>query len=297
MWKDAQGNILGCGVVLFISAVLLFLNDQIGDFLASSQSLLFLSLIGLPLVLQIATGKVDLASVGRCCIPAGIFVSCLNTIILMGNLASYATIISSIQNAFSPIVLGIIYSYAFSFFRKPNLSHTPHSQNIFWISLIASIIFLGIFLHIFYISGSGAQWGSLFNPISLLIVLSTIIATFIHPDLRGKPSSQKLVSASLFACVISVAFSIVLYAVFISEALGGSLEIGRMGYLMGMIIFPIFYAAISAYVASVSTGLRHMSNAEARRHDWYLVETWLFFALIALPPLSVLEMAQITSSQ
>ena len=189
MWKEAQDKILGCGVVLCVSTVLLFLNNQIGDFLASSRSLLFLSLIGLPLVLQIATGKVDLASVGRCCIPAGIFVSCLNTIILMGNLASYATIISSIQNAFSPIVLGVIYSYAFSFFRKPNLSHTPHSKNIFWLSLVASIIFLGIFLQIFYISGSGAQWGSLFNPISLLIVLSTIIATFIHPDLRGKPSS------------------------------------------------------------------------------------------------------------
>ena len=297
MWKEAQGNILGCGVVLFVSAVLLFLNDQIGNFLASSQSLLFLSLIGLPLVLQIATGRVDLASVGRCCIPAGIFVSCLNTIILLGNLASYATIISSIKNAFSPIVLGVIYSYAFSFFRKPNLSHTPHSQNIFWLSLIVSIIFLGISLQLLYIAGSDAQWGSLFNPISLIIVLSTIIATFIHPDLRGKPSSQKLVSASLFACVISVAFSIVLYAVFISEALGGSLEITRMGYLMGMIIFPVFYSAASAYVASVSTGLRHMSNAEARRHDWYLVETWLFFALIALPPLSVLEMAQIISSQ
>ena len=296
MWKEAQGNILGCGVVLFVSAVLLFLNDQIGDFLASSQSLLFLSLIGLPLVLQIATGKVDLASVGRCCIPAGIFVSCLNTIILMGNIASYATIISSIKNAFSPVVLGVIYSYAFSFFRKPNLSHTPHSQIIVWLSLIAPIIFLGISLQLFYISGSGAQWGSLFNPISLLIVLSTIIATFIHPDLKTSSGSQKLVSASLFACVISVAFSIVLYAVFISEVLGGSLEITRMGYLMGMIIFPVFYSAVSSYVASVSTGLRHMSNAEARRHDWYLVETWLFFALIALPPLSVLEMAQITSS-
>ena len=93
----------------------------------------------------------------------------------------------------------------------------------------------------FYISGLAAQWGSLLNRISLLIVLSTITATFIHPDLMGKPGSQKLVSASLFACVISVAFGIVLYAVFISEALGGSLEIGRMRYLMGMIIFPIFF--------------------------------------------------------
>ena len=97
MWKEAQEKILGCGVVLCVSTVLLFLNNQIGDFLASSRSLLFLPLIGLPLVLQIATGKVDSASVGRCCIPAGIFVSCLNTIILMGNLASFTTIISSIK--------------------------------------------------------------------------------------------------------------------------------------------------------------------------------------------------------
>ena len=73
MWKEAQDKILGCGVVLCVSTVLLFLNNQIGDFLASSRSLLLLYLIGLPLVLQIATGKVDLASVGRCCIPAGIF--------------------------------------------------------------------------------------------------------------------------------------------------------------------------------------------------------------------------------
>ena len=96
-------------------------------------------------------------------------------------------------------------------------------------------------------------------------------------------SAEKLYKSSLGMILVSTIFGVSTYVYATAS------DINSLGQTTATAVLGILYGAIIALTAIVAGGTLRESDQEAMFFEWHMIESYAFYVLIVMPPLSFIE--------
>ena len=289
-----------CLIIIFFAAIssqYIFIENIPGfyGFFELNVFVPFLILILSPLILVRKYRINTIHLIKSNCLPAGLLISCVNSIVLLSDMASHIKFYTDIQYVFAPILLSLIGYFFFSFFES------MHSAPVFS-KLDLTILFSlkVILVHIYFYYAAYTLNNSLFDmfysPIPGIIIFCIIFTTINHPSFNSKNTFEKIYIGSVFSCIFAAASGVFVY----SSMIAFSIQTANVDVLGEMISIPLLSFVYGFGCAYCSSGLEfkksnsmHLDN----KSSVYLLESWVFFILLSIPPMTLIELVDYISDK
>ena len=122
-----------------------------------------------------------------------------------------------------------------------------------------------------------------FNVPAVYICILIMGLCFIHPKLVFLNSLEKIYKASLGIILVSTIFGVSTYVY------ATATDVSSVGLTIASAVLGILYGALLALFAIVAGGNYRESDQESMFFEWHMIESYVFYTLIVMPPLSIIE--------
>ena len=272
--------------VLLAAVLLAMLDYRNGRVLLDPASAYpFLIMLIVPASLSIRLGFQSIFFIRKTCVPIGILVCTLNTVILLSNMSEIRNFLYETRLTYAPLALGILLSLLLSIVepeRKP--PGKSDGSTFFLLALLTGIAvaFATFFLvQIKQIQDLGIEQYASYE--AMLGSLSIYSLCLIHPKMASFSPIEKLYKSSLAIILVSAIFGVSSYVY--AVAVG----VASMGGAVANAILGMSYGSIMAIFSTVAGGNLRETDQESMLFDWHIIEAYAFYALIVMPPLSIIE--------
>ena len=123
-----------------------------------------------------------------------------------------------------------------------------------------------------------------FYDLRAIILVPIIIAIcFVHPKMILLNSAEKLYKSSLGVVLVSTILGVSTYVYATAS------DINSLGATTATAVLGILYGAVVSLIAIISGGALRESDQEAMFFEWHMIESYAFYLLIVMPPISLIE--------
>lgn len=271
--------------VALLSVVII--DNQFGRLLLDPASIYpFMIMMTVPISLGLKNQWNVISVTKRTCIPIGIIVCVMNQVFFLANIDTYEQTIFSARLMYSPLALGIILSFLLPIIESTKgLDRQPDRRNVYiaFISILLSLILSAKFLFEITPNIQGMSLNAFFSVEATYIVILIIGLCFIHPKLVFLSPIERIYKASLGIILVSTVFGVSTYVY------ATATDMSLLGDAVATSVLGIFYGALLALFAIVAGGNYRESDQESMFFEWHMIESYAFYTLIVMPPLSILE--------
>ena len=227
------------------------------------------------------------------CLPAGLLISCVNCTVLLNDMDGYIEFYTDIQYVFAPILLSLIGYFFFSFFESMHRAPVFSKLDL-TILLSLKVILVHIYLYYAAYTLNDAGLEIFYSTIPGIIIFCIIFTTINHPSFNSKNTFEKIYIGSAFSCIFAAASGVFVY----SSMIAFSIQTFNPDVLGEMMSIPVLSFLGGFGCAYCSSGLEfkksnsmHLDN----KSSVYLLESWVFFILLSIPPMTIIEFADYIS--
>ncbi|MDA9004216.1 hypothetical protein N9J28_00230 [bacterium] len=275
-------------LVFFIALVAIFITDRsFGTILLDRGSIIpFLMMMLLPVSLGLRNRWNVIWIIRRACLPIGIAVCTMNIVIFLNNVDTYEATVFKTRLMYAPLALGILVSFLLTIIEPTKISGNEiKSRGIILTFLCVCIacFFSSSYLIANTPNNAGLSVYSFYDPRAIILVPIIISICFVHPKMILLNSAEKLYKSSLGMILVSTIFGVSTYVYATAS------DINSLGQTTATAVLGILYGAIIALTAIVAGGTLRESDQEAMFFEWHMIESYAFYVLIVMPPLSFIE--------
>ena len=271
--------------VALLSVVII--DNQFGRLLLDPASIYpFMIMMTVPISLGLKNQWNVISVTKMTCIPIGIIVCVMNQVFFLANIDTYEQTIFSARLMYSPLALGIILSFLLPIIESTKgLDRQPDRRNVYiaFISILLSLILSAKFLFEITPNIQGMSLNAFFSVEATYIVILIIGLCFIHPKLVFLSPIERIYKASLGIILVSTVFGVSTYVY------ATATDMSLLGGTVATSVLGIFYGALLALFAIVAGGNYRESDQESMFFEWHMIESYAFYTLIVMPPLSIIE--------
>ena len=272
---------------VLLAAVLLAMVDyRYGRVLLAPASVYpFLIILIVPASLSKRLGYQSIFFVRKTCVPIGILVCTLNTVMLLNNMSGIGEFLYETRLTYAPLALGILLSLLLSIIEperkppsKPGGRHFPLLALLTVIAVTLAIFFL---IQIKEIPDLGIERYVSYE--AMLGSLAIYSLCLLHPKMASFRPIEKLYKSSLAIILVSAIFGVSGYVYAVATG------VENMAGAVGTAILGMSYGSIIAIFSIVAGGNMRETDQESMLFDWHIIEAYAFYVLVVMPPLSMIE--------
>ena len=289
--SSSTTRIIGVVLAAALLAVLDFNAERI--LLDPASIYPFLIILIAPASLGVRFGIQTIYFIRKACVPIGIFVCIVNSLILLSEMDDVAGLLYDTRLTYAPLALGVMLSFLLSIIETEQ-KHSSKLDGTLW-SFFALLTVLTVALAVFLLFQiRQAQFHvGLFLEDRVFIGSILIYSLYsIHPKMATFSPIQKLYKSSRTIILVSVIIGVAYYVY------GFAIDFGDKSPLPDQTTRALSFAIKGMYVGSfiaiisiTTGGSLGESDHDSMTFDWHIVEAYTFFLLIVMPPLSILEIA------
>ena len=244
----------------------------------------FLILALVPFSSMLKIGWQAISLVRRCCIPIGIIVCTLNAVATLNNMSSLQSFFDAQKLMYAPLAFGIFLSFLLKLVEPEGANEFKPS--FFEVCCLYLLLITTILVAIFSVTGDAVMLVSFFNTRVLMILVVIGLVCFVYPDFKDHTPIQKLYKTSLASVLVFSCYGVALH---IYGFVSGSQEL--ITSVMAQSILGIMYGSMLALFAISVGGQSSQSSEQKMFFDWHMIESYAFFILVVMPPVSILDTA------
>ena len=273
--------------VLLGAVLLAMLDYRYGRVLLDPASVYpFLIMLIVPVSLSIRLGFKSIFFIRKTCVPIGILVCTLNTVILLNNMSEIRDFLYETRLTYAPLALGILLSLLLSIIEperkppsKPDGKHFP---------LLALLTVIAVALATFFLNQIKGIPDLGIEPYisdeAILGSLAIYSLCLLHPKMASFRPIEKLYKSSLAIILVSAIFGVSGYVYAVAAG-----AVDGMAGAVGTATLGMSYGSIMAILSIVAGGNMRETDQESMLFDWHIIEAYAFYVLIVMPPLSMIE--------
>lgn len=270
-------------VLVIITIYWVWMNDrstQAGliDFNKVALPFFYLTLPNLFLVKQLGWSTLTLLS--RQLTTIGIVVSVLNLVSLLGNFSDPSQVQSVLKFTYAPLAFGILLSYIALIYSPSSIKKLDLSPRLALFLISASVVSLLASWQ----SIDGGTFTNILDIPSLQLTALVLANAYFYSGYRDLTLIERVNRSSIFIYIVAAVWGIAYYTFAI-----GSGEPTMIGPVVAVSLITILYGSLISFVSTAMGGKSNASAKEAAYMDWHLIESFVFFTLVAFPPDSVIS--------
>jgi hypothetical protein len=281
----AKSNYMSAFKIALVIASVFFvwLNERslktgLFDFDKVALPFFYLTLPNILLVKQLGWSTLMLLS--RQFTTIGIVVSVLNLVSLLGNMSDPSEVPSALKFTYAPLAFGILLSYI-TLINSPssikNLKLTPRLA-LFLVSASVVSLFAS------WQSIDGGTIGNILDFPALQITILVLANAYFYSGYRDLTLIERVNRSSIFIYIVAAVWGIAYYTFAI-----GAGNPKLIGPVVAVSLITILYGSLISFISTAMGGKSNASTKEAAYMDWHLIESFVFFTLVAFPPDSVIS--------
>ena len=274
--------------VFFIALVVIFITDRsFGTVLLDRGSIYpFLIIMLVPACLGLRNRWNVIWIIRRACLPIGLVVCTMNIITFLNNIQTYEATVFKTRLMYGPLALGILLSFLLTIIEPTKKS--GKEIKIGGISLTFLCVCIACFFSSSYLiantpNNAGLSVYSFYDLRAIILVPIIIAICFVHPKMILLNPAEKLYKSSLGVVLVSTILGVSTYVYATAS------DINSLGATTATAVLGILYGAIIALTALAAGGTLRESDQEAMFFEWHMIESYAFYVLIVMPPLSMIE--------
>lgn len=271
--------------IALLSVVII--DNRFGTLLLDPASIYpFMIMMAVPISLGLKNQWNIISVTKRACIPIGIIVCAMNQVFFLSNVGTYEQTVFSARLMYSPLALGILLSFLLPIIESTKgIDCQPDRRNVYvaFISILLAFILSAKFLFEITPDIQGMSFTAFFNVTAAYVVMLVMGLCFIHPKLVFLNFVEKIYKSSLGIILVSAIFGVSTYVY------ATATDMSLLGGTVASAVLGIFYGAILALFAIVAGGNYRESDQESMFFEWHMIESYAFYTLIVMPPLSIIE--------
>ena len=270
-------------VLVIITIYWVWMNDrstQAGliDFNKVALPFFYLTLPNLFLVKQLGWSTLTLLS--RQLTTIGIVVSVLNLVSLLGNFSDPSQVQSVLKFTYAPLAFGILLSYIALIYSPSSIKKLDLSPRLALFLISASVVSLLASWQ----SIDGGAFTNILDIPSLQLTALVLANAYFYSGYRDLTLIERVNRSSIFICIVAAVWGIAYYTFAI-----GAGNPRLIGPVVAVSLLTILYGSLSCFISTAMGGKSNASTKEAAYMDWHLIESFVFFTLVAFPPASVIS--------
>ena len=270
-------------VLVIITIYWVWMNDrstQAGliDFNKVALPFFYLTLPNLFLVKQLGWSTLTLLS--RQLTTIGIVVSVLNLVSLLGNFSDPSQVQSVLKFTYAPLAFGILLSYIALIYSPSSIKKLDLSPRLALFLISASVVSLLASWQ----SIDGQSFNAIFDIPSLQLTALVLANAYFYSGYRDLTLIERVNRSSIFIYIVAAVWGIAYYTFAVGA---GDQKI--VGPVVAVSLITILYGSMISFVSTAMGGKSNASAKEAAYMDWHLIESFVFFTLVAFPPDSVIS--------
>ena len=228
------------------------------------------------------------------CLPAGLLISCVNCTVLLNDMDDYIKFYTDIQYVFAPILLSLIGYFFFSFFESMHRAPVFSKLDL---TILLSLKVILVHIYFYYAAYTlNDSLGMFYSPIAGIIIFCIIFTTINHPSFNSKNTFEKIYIGSVFSCIFAAASGVFVYSSMVASGIQG-FNLNLLGEMMSIPVLSFVYGFGCAYCSSglelKKSNSMHLDN----KSSVYLLESWVFFILLSIPPMTLIELVDYISDK
>jgi hypothetical protein len=270
-------------VLVIITIYWVWMNDrstQAGliDFNKVALPFFYLTLPNLFLVKQLGWSTLTLLS--RQLTTIGIVVSVLNLVSLLGNSSDPSQVQSALKFTYAPLAFGILLSYIALIYSPSSIKKLDLSPRLALFLISASVVSLLASWQ----SIDGQSFNAIFDIPSLQLTALVLANAYFYSGYRDLTLIERVNRSSIFIYIVAAVWGIAYYTFAI-----GAGNPRMIGPVVAVSLITILYGSLISFISTAMGGKSNASTKEAAYMDWHLIESFVFFTLVAFPPDSVIS--------
>ena len=270
-------------VLVIITIYWVWMNDrstQAGliDFNKVALPFFYLTLPNLFLVKQLGWSTLTLLS--RQLTTIGIVVSVLNLVSLLGNSSDPSQVQSALKFTYAPLAFGILLSYIALIYSPSSIKKLDLSPRLALFLISASVVSLLASWQ----SIDGQSFNAIFDIPSLQLTALVLANAYFYSGYRDLTLIERVNRSSIFIYIVAAVWGIAYYTFAI-----GAGNARLIGPVVAVSLITILYGSLISFISTAMGGKSNASTKEAAYMDWHLIESFVFFTLVAFPPDSVIS--------
>ena len=240
----------------------------------------YLALPNLLLVKQLGWSTLMLLS--RQFTTIGIVVSVLNLVSLLGNMRDPSEVQSALKFTYAPLAFGILLSYITLIYSPSSIKKLDLSPRLALFLISASVVSLLASWQ----SIDGGAFTIILDIPSLQLTALVLANAYFYSGYRDLTLIERVNRSSIFIYIVAAVWGIAYYTF---AAGAGDQKIEIVGPVVAVSLITILYGSMISFVSTAMGGKSNASAKEAAYMDWHLIESFVFFTLVAFPPDSVIS--------
>ena len=270
-------------VLVIITIYWVWMNDrstQAGliDFNKVALPFFYLTLPNLLLVKQLGWSTLTLLS--RQFTTIGIVVSVLNLASLLGNMSDPSEVQSALKFTYAPLAFGILLSYITLIYSPSSIKNLKLTPRLALFLISASVVSLLASWQ----SIDGQSFNAIFDIPSLQLTALVLANAYFYSGYRDLTLIERVNRSSIFIYIVAAVWGIAYYTFAI-----GAGNPRLIGPVVAVSLITILYGSLISFISTAMGGKSNASTKEAAYMDWHLIESFVFFTLVAFPPDSVIS--------
>ena len=281
----AKSNYMNAFKIVLVIATMYWLwmqdrSTQAGliDFNKVALPFFYLTLPNLLLVKQLGLSTLTLLS--RQLTTIGIVVSVLNLVSLLGNFSDPSQVQSVLKFTYAPLAFGILLSYIALIYSPSSIKKLDLSPRLALFLISASVVSLLASWQ----SIDGQSFNAIFDIPSLQLTALVLANAYFYSGYRDLTLIERVNRSSIFIYIVAAVWGIAYYTFAI-----GAGNPRLIGPVVAVSLITILYGSLISFISTAMGGKSNASTKEAAYMDWHLIESFVFFTLVAFPPDSVIS--------
>ena len=238
----------------------------------------YLTLPNLFLVKQLGWSTLTLLS--RQLTTIGIVVSVLNLMSLLGNFSDPSQVQSVLKFTYAPLAFGILLSYIALIYSPSSIKKLDLSPRLALFLISASVVSLLASWQ----SIDGGAFTNILDIPSLQLTALVLANAYFYSGYRDLTLIERVNRSSIFIYIVAAVWGIAYYTFAI-----GAGNPRLIGPVVAVSLITILYGSLISFISTAMGGKSNASTKEAAYMDWHLIESFVFFTLVAFPPDSVIS--------
>ena len=238
----------------------------------------YLTLPNLLLVKQLGWSTLTLLS--RQLTTIGIVISVLNLVSLLGSFAGSSQGQGVLKFTYAPLAFGILLSYIALIYSPSSIKKLDLSPRLALFLISASVVSLLASWQ----SIDGRSFNLIFDIPSLQLTALVLANAYFYSGYRDLTLIERVNRSSIFIYIVAAVWGIAYYTFAI-----GAGNPRMIGPVVAVSLITILYGSLISFISTAMGGKSNASTKEAAYMDWHLIESFVFFTLVAFPPASVIS--------
>lgn len=263
-----------------------YLDSMFGGLLFDPASVYpFLIMMIVPVGFGLKNGRNVIRIARRSCIPVGIIVCVVNIVLTLTNMESRTELLLVTRLTYVPLALGIVLAFLLQIIEPTEEIDRDNKDSDFILAFFCNLFALS--LAVYFLCELSDQIISVVDFVSTQALSAAMLIScicIIHPKMLHLNFVGKIYKSSLGIMLFFAIYGVSSYAY------GSAItDPDIIVFAVALSTLGILYGALLSLIAIVAGGYLRESDQESMLFDWHMIESYAFYVLVILPPLSFLE--------